>query len=356
MIIVPTTELVTQWNEGLLKFLGHTDNIYVSTIQSAVKKIYNVGMLVLDEIHVYGSEVFSRIYSQVTYKTLLQLTATIERNDGGEKLLLEKAPIIDTVTLKECIANGWVAQHRQYVVLLDVPMNQYETLNQTFIKYFSYFDYNLMFAMKCLRDKTVREKFARKMGYKEKEVYISTLLFMKALRARKKFVEEHPKKIEIANKILENRPNSKAITFSKTISFAKKVKYGANLSSKASDKVRCSIMDAFKNNQIRVLNTVNALNVGFDDDEVDLSIIISGDSSKISKYQRVGRTIRKKGDKSSEIFHLVINGSQEMMWMKKSSVGMTYDVITESELDNVLAYKEYKTAKRNQQKTIFEVT
>lgn len=45
---------------------------------------------------------------------------------------------------------------------------------------------------------------------------------MKTLQARKSFIANHPKKIEITNKILENRLNSKAITFSPTIKIAEK--------------------------------------------------------------------------------------------------------------------------------------
>jgi superfamily II DNA or RNA helicase len=60
----------------------------------------------LDEIHVYAASSFAQVFETVNYDMILGLTATIERLDGKEKLLLEKAPICDQVTVKEAVDNG----------------------------------------------------------------------------------------------------------------------------------------------------------------------------------------------------------------------------------------------------------
>jgi hypothetical protein len=46
------------------------------------------------------------------------------------------------------------------------------------------------------------------------------------MRARKEFIYNHPKKQEIAKKIIEARPESKGITFSSTIKQAESFKTG----------------------------------------------------------------------------------------------------------------------------------
>ena len=43
---------------------------------------------------------------------------------------------------------------------------------------------------------------------------------MRTMHKRKAFINNHPKKIEIAKKIMEARPNSKIITFSNNVKMA----------------------------------------------------------------------------------------------------------------------------------------
>ena len=68
--------------------------------------------------------------------------------------------------------------------------------------------------MSCATNIIERRKYARTMGIPEKLVMANAMGFMKALKARKDFVMSHPKKIEIARKILDARSNKKCITFS----------------------------------------------------------------------------------------------------------------------------------------------
>ena len=59
-----------------------------------------------------------------------------------------------------------------------------------------------------------------------KEVAAHAFSWQRALKARKDFVMNHPKKIEIAELILSYRPEAKAITFNSSISQAEKFKNG----------------------------------------------------------------------------------------------------------------------------------
>jgi molecular chaperone DnaK (HSP70) len=76
--------------------------------------------------------------------------------------------------------------------------------------------------MACATNVVERRKYAKKMGISEKIVMANAMGFMKAMKARKDFVMSHPKKIEIARKILDSRKDRKCITFSATIKDAEK--------------------------------------------------------------------------------------------------------------------------------------
>jgi hypothetical protein len=46
--------------------------------------------------------------------------------------------------------------------------------------------------------------------------------------------------------------------------------------------------------------------------------------------------VRKEGGKQSEVFSLILTGTMELNWFKKSSVGLSHTEINEEELMQVL--------------------
>ena len=59
-------------------------------------------------------------------------------------------------------------------------------------------------------------------------------------------------------------------------------------------------------------------------------------SSSIQKRQRLGRVIRFAEGKKAELFTLVIKGTVEESWFKKSTGKMNYTSINEEQLDLIL--------------------
>ena len=101
LIIVPTKELKNQW-EGLLITNGIT-NATVAIVNTAVKSNWDIDLLIIDEIHILGSELFSQIFEVVKYKMILGLTATLERLDGKHILIEKHCPIVDRVSVEEAL-------------------------------------------------------------------------------------------------------------------------------------------------------------------------------------------------------------------------------------------------------------
>src|ERR1035437_10285498 len=99
IIIVPTEVLKEQWLEVTKEYFLW--NIEIIIVNTAIKNNYSCDLLIIDEIHVCGAETFRNIFDTISYNYILGLTASIKRADGEEKLILEKAPIIDVVTEEE---------------------------------------------------------------------------------------------------------------------------------------------------------------------------------------------------------------------------------------------------------------
>ena len=178
------------------------------------------------------------------------------------------------------------------------------------------------------------------MGIPHGEMDAITFSWLRSMKARKAFVLNHPKKIEIARKILNARPFSKAITFSGTIKQAEKIGIGHVLHSGKTKKKNRLTMEEFNQLPSGVLSTSKKLDEGADIQGLNLAIILSNSSSKTQKTQRIGRAIRFEEGKTAEIFTLVIKDTVENNWFLNSSEGNLYIEINEQELDEVLAGEE----------------
>lgn len=351
LIVVPTIGLKEQWLNQL-DFYNLSFNCEVHVINTVIKQQWRCDFLIIDEIHRAVAVQLSQVFQCVKYKIILGLTATVERLDGREVLLTQYCPVIDTITLVEAQINGWVSHFKEYMVLLDVPdLEKYKKLNKDFQSHFDFFGYNFNTAMSCVGPNGF--KFRKEMVHKmcpndlekQKELLsactIHAVQFIKTIQARKAFINNHPKKLEVAREIIEARPNSKIITFSNSIKMAESVGIGYVYSGKDSKKKGRMTIAEFSNIDAGILNTVQRANEGLDLPNLSVAIMLGIDSSKIKAIQRVGRVVRAEGaDKQAEIFNLIIANTAEESWFQKAHTHSNYTVIDEYGLREVLAGRE----------------
>lgn len=344
LIVVPTEVLKDQWFEKLVEN-NLLSNCKIEIINSAIKTPQVVDLLIIDEIHGVPSEHFVKIFEIIKYKLLLGLTGTLERLDGREALIKKYASVCDKVTIEEAEKNGWVSPLKEYVVMIKTDLTEYNELNKRFNAYFSYFGWDFQTAMKSVQDVFFRRKWCKENNLNFKEATAMTYDWMRCLRLRKQFVQSHPKKIEIARKIINARKDKKILTFSATIADAEKIGTGLVLHSKQSKKQNEKILEKFKTQSSSVLNTSKSCDVGVDIPGLECGIILSVDSSKIRKGQRYGRLCRFSPGKKAELFTLIIAGTQEFGWWRNSKTSSNYVIIDEEQLDDILAGNEIQSRK-----------
>ena len=345
LISVPTEVLKEQWMSELIK-RGIFSNCKVEVINTIVKGDWDVDLLVQDEIHICGSQTFSQIFERVNYNFILGLTGTLERLDGKEALIKQYCPVCDIVTMDEAIKNKWVAPVKEYAVLLDVDLTEYNEWNRKFNGFFSFFNYDFSLAMNCVKSMIDRRKYAKLLGVKESVVTANAMSWMKCLRARKEFIMSHPKKLEVAKKILNARQDKKCIVFCSTIKDCEKLKMGVVLHSKQKKKQNAEILAKFNEAETGIISSSRALNTGVDIKGLSVGIILNTNSSKIIKVQSRGRVCRFEEGKEAELFTILIKGTQEVTWHANASTGSYYQTINESQLDKVLAGETIETRER----------
>ena len=255
LVLVPTEILKNQWIEELDTW-GLGFNTEVKVMMGASKRSSSCDLLIIDEAHRINSEIMCRVFDNIKYKLILGLTATFERLDGRHEILAKYAPVCDTITIEDAMLNGWVSKYTDYVVLLDVPdIDIYKGYNKEFVQHFEYFQFDFDLAMSMIGPKgfinraKYRDEICQKFNKDPKEVFkeitYHATAFMRAMQNRKKFIQNHPDKLRIAEEIIKHRLNNKIITFSANVKMAESFSSGFVYTGKDSKKKNRATLEEF---------------------------------------------------------------------------------------------------------------
>lgn len=319
-------------------------------------------MLVIDEAHRILTPTLIKIFKVVEYKMILCLTATLVRVDGMHTYLTQFCPVVDTISLEEAIENKWLSSYKEYKVLLDVDLKDYQEYNSKFYEAFSFFDYDFGLCQSMLgpegwknKEYFIKQRCPDPDKQKEYRKQVTAMIyqFSHYLQKRKQFIANHPKKIEVTNKIISHFLDRKCITFSSTVKMAEKLDYGLVYSGKDSGKKGRAKLEDFLKPGPAVIHTCLKLSEGFNCPELSIAVMLGYDSSKTKKTQKLGRIIRfLEGKEEAKLFTLVLRGTVEERWFTNSSTN-EYITIDEEGLDKLLAGEEFTPKKEKETQLTF---
>lgn len=361
LVVVPTDTLKDQWT-SILDSQGLSLNVTVQIINTTAKNGYECDMLVIDEIHRSPADCFSKVFTSVKYKLILGLTATLERLDGKHSIVEKYCPVIDEITLEVAKVSGWVSNFTEYQVIISADdIEEYKKYNKEFVANFEFFNFDFGLAMSLLGTSGIKNKLALRdrmcpNGTKEeksavlKQITVKSAAFMRALQSRKKYIYNHPQKIEIAKEIIKHRSDKKIITFSANTKMAESVGIGYVYTGKEGKKKNRITVDEFSKLESGVINSCQLANEGFDCAGLSVGIVMGLDSSSIKSTQRTGRVVRKEGSKYAEMFTLVLEDTVECEWYRKAHPDGKYETIDVENLMKLLRGEPYETYKKKVQK------
>lgn len=350
LIVVPTDNLKIQWQSQLDNW-DLLFNSNVEIINTVIKHNWDIDILVLDEIHRYASNCFQEVFNKVKYKYILGLTATLERLDGKHVLIEKYCPVIDEILQQEALINNWISPFTEYQVLLDVDdISYYKKLNGEFVPHLEFFGFDFNLAMSMIgktgylnrikyRDFLYKGNSKTEKSNVLKNITIHATGLIRVLQARKSFINNHPKKLEIARKIIEAYKDRKIITFSNSIKMAESIGIGKVYTGKKSKSKSRTTLEEFNSLETGVINSSKKLVEGADIKGLSVAIMLGINSSETRATQSRGRVIRFSPDKHALIFNLVINNTVETEWMKNSHKNSNYITIDENGLNSVLEGK-----------------
>ena len=357
IVLVPTTTLKEQWEHELDEWgLGYNTEVFV--MMGAAKKHFECDFLVLDECHRVNSEVLAANLVNTKYKYILGLTATFERLDGRHEILAKYAPVCDTITMEDALFNGWVAKYKDYVVVINVPdLSTYQEYNSEFNKAFEFFNWDFHKAMSMAGKDSFKHRweYAKELApdnYEHQKEMLKSVTyyatsFMRNMQARKKFVQNHPMKIAVAEEIIKWRKDKKIVTFSANVKMAESIKEGFVYTGKEGKKKNRITLEEFSKMPNSVLNSCKMAIEGLNVPDLSVGIQLGIDSSKTKAIQSLGRICRlSKGKLGVEFFTLVINNTVETKWMQNAKADSSIEIIDVPNLMRVLRGEPYELYNR----------
>ncbi|EZQ01734.1 helicase [Candidatus Acidianus copahuensis] len=314
LIVVPTIDLLDQWSQKVEDFLGflpgkvgggynEVDAITIITYDSAYARIEEIGnkfpLVIFDEVHHLPSEGYTNIAEMLASPYRLGLTATPERPDGRHTVLPRLVgPIIYRVSPSD-LSGKYLAEFemkRVYVELAEDERKQYEELRSklnTFLKKNKISLNNLYAFHRLLR-----------MASKNREAREALLAWHNALR----IAVNSKSKIEKLREILAENRNDKIIIFTRDVDMAYSISMEFLIPAvtyKTDKDERSEILRKFKEGKYKVIVASSVLDEGVDVPDASIAVVLGGYGTSRQLLQRLGRVLRKNGDKRAQMIEIV---------------------------------------------------
>jgi len=334
LVIVPTIELKKQWEQELSKSKIKIAEVLV--INTAIKHQHNVDFLILDEIHRYAADTFRKIFEKASYKFIMGLTATLEREDGFHTIILQYLSVFDEISVNEALDEGWISPYRVYNVAVNLTSEElllYKKADNSFKH----------FAAQLGRGAEAFRTAQEWIKSDNKQLAGQAAAYYNSMRSRKKVCLNNSNKINAVKSIVDLFPEKNGLIFSATTEFADSLQdklgdISMTFHSKLKKKEQTEVIKRFKDKRtkVRFLSSVQALNEGFNVPHCSIGIIAGSNSTKRTMIQQLGRVVRYQDGKHAVIVNLYSPNTQEEKWMRKRLLDIHPSLITDLTLSEFI--------------------
>lgn len=320
LVITPTIDLMSQWYSELCVAFdspvgllggGYHDlqPLTVSTYDSAHLHLERwgnrFGLVVFDECHHLPgpSYMLSAVGALAPYR--LGLTATPERADGQEVLLESLiGPILYRREIRE-LAGDFLAEYRTERLYVELNAEEQEAYRQAREQYRQFCaDRGISMAGANGWQRFIQESARSREG---------RAAFL-AFQAQRRLALAAPAKLQLLEKLLEKYRRERVLIFTydnATVYRIARQFLVPAITHQTKAKERKTILDRFQSGEYNVVVTSRVLNEGVDVPAASVGIVLSGTSTVREHVQRLGRILRKHGDKQALLVEVVTRGTME---------------------------------------------
>jgi superfamily II DNA or RNA helicase len=314
LVVAPTLDLVRQWYDLLRATFGVEVGVIgggehrlapltVTTYDSAYLHMEHVGarfgLVIFDECHHLPSETYALAARQCVAPFRLGLTATPERSDGRDGLL--DALIGPVVYRREIIemSGHYLAEYeteRVAVELAPEERAEYEAERAVYLAFVRAQGIRMgdqngwrEFIMRAARGEQGRRALR---GY----------------RRQRELAFAAPAKLAYVEHLLHQHRADRAIVFTQDNATAYRISellLVPVITHQTKVSERSEILARLEQGTYNAVVTSKVLNEGVDVPSANVAIVVSGSGSVREHVQRLGRILRKQGDKRAILYELV---------------------------------------------------
>lgn len=270
--------------------------------------------IIIDEIHHLPSEKNIGLLANNSFRFVLGLTSTYERQDDRHEVLKAFGlSIIHTLDYEEARTDRLLSRFE--VVNVAVGLTQQEAEKNT--KYSDFIDRNLPaynYDIRSIIKFLATDERAR--------------VLMRCIQARKQILAQAQNKIFAVARIalLEAKTEHfKAIIFSEYIENAEAIRLQLEIlgfkvgiyHSQQARQERDDVLSQFRQDNVSVLISCKALEEGLDVPNANIGIIVCGSGVKRQIIQRLGRILRHVPGKTARLYQVYAADTQDEKWQRK---------------------------------------
>jgi superfamily II DNA or RNA helicase len=326
LVIVPTLDLVDQWRQ-LLKsqfdvdvgaYGGGEENIEaltVATYDSAYLRAEQLGnrfiLLIFDEVHHLPAPSYSQIAEMYIAPYRMGLTATLEREDEGHKILPHLLGDVVFELEVDSLAGEHLSPYTHEKILVDLTPEEKPIYEMEYNVFRNYLRQKKI----SLRGPKDFRRFIMRTGNDPQA--------RKALLARNralKIVFNSEAKIEKLREYLELYRKEKTLIFTRYNQLVYRISRQfliPAMTYRTPKEERKEILRKFKNGEYNAIVTSQVLDEGVDVPDASLGFILSGSGSSREYIQRLGRILRKSKGKHAKLVEIVAKKTVETNLSKR---------------------------------------
>jgi superfamily II DNA or RNA helicase len=314
LVVAPTLDLVRQWYDLLRATFGvpvgvigggehRVEALSVTTYDSAYLHMEHLGarfgLVIFDECHHLPSETYALAARQCIAPFRLGLTATPERADGKESVL---DGLIGPIAYRREIvemSGEYLAEYETERIAVDLSPDEraeYESERSVYLTF--------------LRAQGIR--MADPSGWREFIMRASRgeqgRRAMRAYRRQRELSLAAPAKLTYVAHLLHEHRRDRAILFTQDNATAYRISQQLlvpAITHQTKVTERSEILQRLNAGVYSAVVTSKVLNEGVDVPSANVAIVVSGSGSVREHVQRLGRVLRKQGDKRAVLYELV---------------------------------------------------
>jgi superfamily II DNA or RNA helicase len=317
LVVAPTIDLMSQWYSLLVDSFGievgilgggyhEIRDITVTTYDSAYIHAADYGnrfdLVVFDEVHHLPSPKFQQIPMMSTAWCRLGLTATYERQDGAHEML---EFLIGPVVYRRGIGDlkgEYLSDYETVRIRTALTGDEADRYNAAAACYFGF--------LKKSGLKPFGAGWAELIKMSAYDEYARKALIAK--REMKRIVVGSERKLEVLDSLLKQHFADKVIIFTEHNDLVYRISREfliPAITHQTKARERKWILDGFKADALRAIVTSKVLNEGVDVPSAKIAIILSGSASPREHLQRLGRILRKGGDRRTAVLYEVVTSA-----------------------------------------------